>query len=133
MAREIKFRAWHEPSKTMFVDGFNLNLDGKFIEHEKEGVFHFTGINKVKLMQFTGLLDKNGKEIYEGDIIKEYWEPCGDDAVVSGEYIGEVFYEDAGYWTRSKNHHHAITESCESYEIIGNIYENPDLLKENEK
>ena len=49
-------------------------------------------------------------------------------AAVSGEYVGEIFYEDAGYWTRSKNHHHALTESCETYEVVGNIFEHKELL-----
>jgi len=128
--KEKKFRAWDKELKEWLdPSGFMLTGNGElYVDDSREWVKP-SERDRIELMQFTGILDKNGKEIFEGDILKEYWEPCGDDAVVCGEYIGEVFYEDAGYWTRSKNHHHAITETCDSYEVIGNIYENPDLLK----
>jgi len=155
MGRSLKFRAWD--GIKMIYDGdiywpehFDIDLKrvtGKctvthrgiyFWVHETrlscatEKHFDHCSIRLpegMQIMQFTGLKDKNGKEIFEGDWLKEYWKPCGDDAVVCGEYVGEVFYEDAGYWTRSKNHHHAITETCDSYEVIGNIYQNKNLLE----
>jgi len=114
----------------MRIIKFKLVKNGKLqgvVELTKGGIIS-PAYEWDEAYEFTGLLDKSGNEIYEGDILKEYWKPCGDDAVVCGEYIGEVFYEDAGYWTRSKNHHHAITETCDSYEVIGNIYENSELL-----
>jgi len=130
--RPIKFRAWIV-SESRMIDVHQIDLKNFEIQELARPVRGHKWIwheDDFNLMQFTGLLDKNGKEIYEGDLVKEYWKPCGDDAVVCGEYIGEVFYEDAGYWTRSKNHHHAITETCDSYEVIGNIFEHGNLIEE---
>lgn len=136
--REIKFRLINKETNEIVGyewledEGWKHSLPEKGII--SNGVFHGMKVNKEFIrVQFTGLLDKNSKEIYEGDILKEYWKPCEDDTAVWGEYIGKIFYEDAGYWTKSKNHHHAITETYDSYEVIGNIFQNKDILDENSK
>lgn len=110
--REIKFRCWFDNQMHKVVDiDFSykrINLFGADIIGFKEGV----------LMQFTGLYDKNGKEIYEGDIVRNYGHDI-EDWIVSYEYgkfigtfdnICEDLYE------------------IHDFEVIGNIYDNPELL-----
>lgn len=75
------------------------------------------------LMQSTGLVDKNGKEIFEGDIVHAY----GEDTYL----IGVIEYFDNAYCIKSKNGiYNLLWTNAEQYEIIGNIYENPELLEE---
>ena len=76
-------------------------------------------------MQFTGLTDKNGKEIYEGDILKDSWE-C----------VHEVYYSEDAQWSTHLHKHpkHIFPArylhcAYMQWEVIGNIYENPELLK----
>ncbi len=79
-------------------------------------------MSEVILMQFTGLLDKLGREIYEGDIVKHPWLSKGKD----DEY-GIIEFKNDAYF-----HHWVIEFGCwddKEFEIIGNIHENPDLLK----
>ena len=123
--KNIKFRFVNKHKETGEIRFVYTSVDELESEDSWQGRVNY---KRIAQNLFTGLLDKRGKEIYDGDILKEYWKPCEDTAAVAGEYIGEVFYEDAGYWTRSKNHHHAITEACDSYEVIGNIYQNPELI-----
>ena len=115
--REIKFRAWYK--QQMWVT-FMINPYGEIEIHNKGEVddLYMPKDNEYILMQCTGLKDKNGKEIYEGDIVKQ------------GNWVGEIKwtrdfwglgegnYDDEGLYTRNQN-----------LEIIGNIYENPELLK----
>lgn len=124
--RVIKFRyVWqHEETGTISMPIFTLDQ----IANGLAGVDRYVLIAQN---QFTGLLDRSGKEIYEGDILasysyhrngKTFWhnkevvefklEPASD-GEYGGSYYGYLFNFD----------------SIESYEVIGNIYENSDLLK----
>lgn len=108
MNREIKFRAWSNASKIMFEpdgeDGWDLH-NGDMIEKP----------NTV-LMQFTGLLDKSGKEIYEADIL-DAEKPC----VVEWD-------EEQLCWVGNNGEWKFEFSNKGLYKIIGNVYENPNLL-----
>lgn len=131
MNREIKFRAWNKGVKKMvLVTRIDWNTTGNSID---PGIWSLEGIEQVKstdgkdrndyvqqedfiLMQYTGLKDKSGKEIYEGDIIKTEGGALG---VVKWRHFGfeQDMINTLGWWVIQ-----------EDGEIIGNIYENPELL-----
>jgi uncharacterized phage protein (TIGR01671 family) len=72
MNREIKFRAWDKIDKIMRqVTCYNLYDEYVRLDEDNSGNSITRKIDDVILMQFTGLLDKNGKEIYEGDIVRD--------------------------------------------------------------
>jgi uncharacterized phage protein (TIGR01671 family) len=115
--REIKFRAWEKNLKEIItVD--NIDFEKKMINTESA----WRLFDEVELMQYTGLKDKNGKEIYEGDIVNSW-------ASINDVYLREVVVDDnepsltfkpgTGY-TLCKNNEHL-------FDVIGNIYENPEL------
>ena len=137
--REIKFRAWLKESKKMrTVNDLTFNkLDSEPVGVNDCGDSNCSTCvdwyewNQVELMQYTGLKDKNGVEIFEGDCFKD----CdGKRNVVTFKNGG---FGCAGkllinYHTKESitTHEPLINYVLDSAEVIGNIYENPELLKE---
>jgi len=118
--REIKFRAWDKKEKKM--GNPTLHFGRPFTMEEFFRALK--DIGNCELMQYTGLKDKNGKEIYEGDIVKFESNDCIDKIMWSEKRLSFVFGGmDLGLILHSRKNELLI--------IIGNIYENPELLKRN--
>ena len=121
--REIKFKAWIPSAEKMryfditeYPPMYRDNLIAL------EGYSLPKGLNVTRLMQYTGLKDKNGKEIYEGDIIRQEWENS------NGKHsrICQIIYE-APLFKIDAEEPWYQKDDLENSEVIGNIYENPDL------
>lgn len=123
--REIKFRVWNPKRAEM------LFIKNIWVDFEKIAQQHIDGVlnlHILKLMQYTGLKDKNNKEIYEGDIVK------------AGKFNYEVIWHNdtASFGCIPIQQIHSITTTKALFEvleffdaeIIGNRYENPKLLEE---
>ena len=122
--RELKFRAWD--GERYLCDGeWHMTVDGKPITYDEEDGYVWDV--KLTVEQYTGLKDKNGREIYEGDIVtlNGEWEEIehGDCSIVTFENgcfrVGNGYENEAGSY-------------LSDWRIIGNIHENPELLKEKE-
>ncbi|WP_411502945.1 YopX family protein [Brevibacillus centrosporus] len=128
--RVIGFRAWDpDRSKMMFPMVLNWWQDegtpafmSEFVDCDEPHECTSKYLYEVELMQFTGLRDKNGKEIYEGDIVR--LNDCGDifDHVVRWIEEEACFVFDAGDWYGPGD---MDFKRCE---VIGNIYEKPESL-----
>jgi hypothetical protein len=112
--REIKFRAWNSEEKTM-LKPFDLSSNPKY---------WCDNLKDYPLMQYTGLKDKNGVEIYEGDIVKYKTFYYGKEK----EHIIEVKWEKEATDLFGEPDFIGFLARWEGGEVIGNIYETPELL-----
>lgn len=122
--RTLKFRAWDPNEKKMWNENNIVVGGGVFLYggHNTETLVHsYTLRNDLTPMQFTGLLDKNGKDVFEGDKVSMTIKVNGETDKVSA---GEVFWnKKKAAWSPNR-----MTFADTEVEIIGNIYENPELL-----
>lgn len=120
-----KFRAWDKLDKEIYgVEEIHWYL-GKF-EFIGDGITFQRLADEVELMQSTGLHDKNGKEVFVGDIIK-CTRGCPHEVYIEKEYAGTFIGGMPAVYLKGLNVGYAWTGA---EEIIGNIYENKDILEE---
>ena len=121
--KETKFRAWDESTNTMsyevefhrFSDCYGFRME---LEHHKK---HWVNVDSKFVMQYTGLKDKNGKEIYEGDLLKMDYH---------GDNIFEVVFDNGAFCIKPfMSPDTLVDDYTDQAEIIGNIYENPEMVK----
>lgn len=124
MKRQIKFRGWlpHDDingkDHGRMFNVCNINFEHRDLLIDDEDTL-FT-INKIELMQYTGLTDKNGVEIYEGDIVFSGTGECKYNYIIDDLFCNFIInqYEDLD----RMNYDNSLTE------VIGNVYEHPHLL-----
>ena len=123
--RELKFRAWSKSEKKMIY-----NIQNEFEERIELGMDCFSDYlsnDDFIVEQYTGLKDRNGKEVYEGDLVS-----CG---TIDGNPVGLVgFRTEFGCWEVLDPNHAFGGENfgeryCREMEVVGNIHENSELLE----
>ena len=134
MNREIKFRAWDKnknkfiPTNTWAIVQTDFKAFGVMLkdwEDYREGEYFYS--NSQELSQYTGLKDKNGKDIYDGDIIRQGGDLCIVQSCVGGFDCQMLIELKNGGTIEGSTYNFSFLS--ETYcEIIGNIYENPELL-----
>jgi uncharacterized phage protein (TIGR01671 family) len=126
MNREIKFRAWDKKAQVMLPVEQWANKSWIAVPIQvgaEEWELNQLKMEDIELMQYTGLKDKNGKEIYDRDIVK--MKSYSDDQLVVFDEMtmtGCGCHNGYGYELPQENN------DPDEWEIIGNIYENPELL-----
>ena len=123
--REIKFRAWDRFKQRW--SNYKINDDTVYFMDKNTGVWYGSYNKRYKdfnLMQYTGLKDMRGKEIYEGDVLFESF----------GERYYKVVFENGSFRAEfegdfEEHSFDLIDIVAQGCKIVGNIYENPELLK----
>lgn len=126
--REIKFRGYNRKNKQWLYGFYLQNCGHHFVcsdEFAQKGKsWDDYEVDSETVGQFTGLTDKNGREIYEGDVVR-YSDESDDDYPRHG-VVDSVVFEDGCFWPVSESWAH-------DKEVIGNIHDNPELLEQREQ
>ena len=141
--RELKFRAWDGEKIILNVLPFEWDFCLTAISHKcvessgsgflgsggDEALFQIRGYRYKSLMQYTGLKDRNGVDIYEGDVVRWFINDTSTTAA--------VYYDDkaACFWMGCSKEHGSLVINDwmrGEYELLGNIHENPELLEDKE-
>ena len=133
-----RYRAWIKIEKRMVFPDDILGIDYENEEIVTQQVYFENGLpddrdiycydfDDIVLMQSTGLIDKNGKEIFEGDIVK-----MAKDVYSEPTYYEVVRHRGGAYRLESKQHGCELWLRHTNCEVVGNIYENPELLEDKE-
>ena len=129
----LRFRAWDKVAKVMIYH-IEQTYDGLGDFQENENIEDYVSDisfgcfadwlenDQFVIMQSTGLFDRNGKEIFEGDIVYAYSE--------GARLIGAIEYFDNAYCIKTKNGvYNSLWTNAEYYEIVGNVFENQELAE----
>lgn len=122
--REILFRAFiKDKNKIYDIKQIDFGYGMVWFEEENKPTDTMRMFDQIELMQFTGLTDSNGKKIFEGDIVKGYWNT-----------IFVVYFDESYLQFRSRKDNGREREidyygGSHNFEVIGNIYDNPELFE----
>ena len=135
--KDSKFRAWDKRTKRLYqvqtlqFYGTNNTVDACWtngVDFDGESTLgepELNNLHNLELMQYTGMKDVNGVEIYEGDIIREDIEKDGPPIIVS------VVWEEGAFYGKERTHNpEYIAKEFLNGKVIGNIYENQELLED---
>lgn len=129
--RDIRFRAWLKGRMVYFTpdDDYFIDGDGRLVKIAQiENGCNYQGFEdyECNLMQFTGLKDKDCKDIFEVDIVKVEIPVVS----VNEDFIGQVKMLEGRWWVDNGNDAIPLWSEINEITVLGNIYENPELMEE---
>ena len=128
--REILFRGKTEEEGKWLEGDLFCNKSRRYIRYpEQETYYTHDKVLSETVGQYTGLTDKNGKKIFEGDIVKAQDDVFG--SPFCDGIVGKVVYDETAFFIETANiiDTQYLFNECAVYEVIGNIHDNPELLK----
>ena len=133
-----KFRAWDTTNKEMFKDTFAITESGQVVVVEQESVASspdYVFVEHLVIMQSTGLVDKNGKEIFEGDIVRTTRflgraDEIGGFYEYEKDYVGVVEVLEGSWVIDTGSVAVRLWSEIDESEVLGNIYENKEEDKQ---
>ncbi|MEJ8547169.1 YopX family protein [Brevibacillus borstelensis] len=135
--REVKYRAHvHQLGWVVEVVAIDFSLREVELDMTRTGDTAYYRFDEIDLIKYTGLRDKNGKEIYEGDILrwtKRQYTSCSREEIESEEIQEVIVYWNETMWALAGDDRGYLLMPYlvepDAFEVIGNIYENPELLE----